>query len=59
MDDLEELDALLRRRDLLQDSLRYAAPELRERKLRELSRVMAGVVRLLDKINWELVPPAA
>lgn len=59
MDDLMQIEMWLARRDALEESARYAAPEEQESIFREIRRAMRMVVRLMGRINWEQVAPAA
>jgi hypothetical protein len=59
MDELMQLEMWLARRDYLEESARYAAPEEQESIWREIRRAMRMVVRLMGRIQWVQGTPAA
>ncbi len=59
MDELAQIEAWLRRRDWLEESAKYAAPEEQESIWREIRRAMRRVVFLMGQVKWEQAGPAA
>jgi hypothetical protein len=59
MDELQQIEMWLARRDALEESARYAAPEEQESIWREIRRAMRRVVFLMGRVKWEHAGPAA
>ena len=59
MDELQQIEMWLARRDALEESAKYAAPEEQESIWREIRRAMRRVVYLMGRVKWEQAGPAA
>ena len=59
MDEIEQIESWLRRRDELELAARHASPAERRGIRREVRRVMRQVIALMAQIKWESVRPAA
>lgn len=59
MDELQQIEMWLARRDALEESAKYAAPEEQESIWREIRRAMRMVVHLMGRIKWVQGTPAA